>query len=44
MLSQNTVIRHVANIFAKLEVKSRAAAVAIAAERGLMAKDGKALS
>ena len=31
VLSPNTVIRHVANIFAKLEVKSRAAAVAIAA-------------
>jgi DNA-binding CsgD family transcriptional regulator len=44
VLSQNTVIRHVANIFAKLDVKSRAAAVAIAAERGLVAKDGKTLS
>ena len=44
VLSQNTVIRHVANIFAKLDAKSRAAAVAIASERGLMAKDGKALS
>ena len=36
VLSQNTVIRHVANIFAKLEVNSRAAAVAVAAERGLV--------
>ncbi len=44
VLSQNTVIRHVANIFAKLDAKSRAAAVAIASERGLMAKDGKPLS
>ena len=35
MLSENTVIRHVANIFAKLGVNSRAAAVAVAAERGL---------
>ncbi len=35
VLSENTVIRHVANIFAKLGVKSRAAAVAVAAERGL---------
>src|SRR5262245_43627253 len=43
VLSPNTVIRHVANIFAKLDVTSRAAAVAIAAERGLMAKDGKTL-
>jgi DNA-binding NarL/FixJ family response regulator len=44
VLSPNTVIRHVANIFAKLGVNSRAAAVAIASERGLMAKDGKTLS
>jgi DNA-binding NarL/FixJ family response regulator len=44
VLSPNTVIRHVANIFAKLDAGSRAAAVAIAAERGLMAKDGKTLS
>ncbi len=35
VLSENTVIRHVANIFAKLGVNSRAAAVAVAAERGL---------
>ncbi len=38
VLSQNTVIRHVANIFAKLGVNSRAAAVARAAERGLVAE------
>ena len=44
VLSPNTVIRHVANIFAKLDVGSRAAAVATAAERGLMPKDGKPLS
>jgi DNA-binding CsgD family transcriptional regulator len=44
VLSPNTVIRHVANIFAKLDAKSRAAAVAIAVERGLLAKDGKTLS
>ena len=36
VLSENTVIRHVANIFAKLAVKSRAAAVAAGAERGLL--------
>ena len=36
VLSENTVIRHVANIFAKLGVKSRAAAVAAGAERGLL--------
>jgi DNA-binding NarL/FixJ family response regulator len=36
VLSENTVIRHVANIFAKLGVNSRAAAVAVAAERGLV--------
>jgi DNA-binding CsgD family transcriptional regulator/tetratricopeptide (TPR) repeat protein len=40
VLSEHTVIRHVANIFAKLEVKSRAAAVAVAAERGLVATNG----
>ena len=44
VLSPNTVIRHVANIFAKLDARSRAAAVAIAVERGLLAKDGKTLS
>jgi ATP/maltotriose-dependent transcriptional regulator MalT len=44
VLSPNTVIRHVANIFAKLDAGNRAAAVAIATERGLMAKDGKPLS
>ena len=44
VLSPNTVIRHVANIFAKLEVTSRAAAVATASDRGLVAKDGKTLS
>ena len=44
VLSQNTVIRHVANIFAKLGVTSRAAAVAMAAEHALAAKDGKTLS
>jgi len=38
VLSPNTVIRHVANIFAKLGVNSRAAAVARAAERGLVAE------
>jgi DNA-binding NarL/FixJ family response regulator len=38
VLSENTVIRHVANIFAKLGVNSRAAAVARAAERGLVAE------
>ena len=37
VLSENTVIRHVANVFAKLGVKSRSAAVAIGAERGLLA-------
>ncbi len=36
VLSENTVIRHVANIFAKLGVNNRAAAVAVAAERGLV--------
>jgi DNA-binding CsgD family transcriptional regulator len=40
VLSPNTVIRHVANIFAKLEVGSRAAAAAFAAERGLVAERG----
>ena len=44
VLSENTVIRHVANIFAKLGVKSRAAAVATGADRGVVAKDGKTLS
>jgi DNA-binding CsgD family transcriptional regulator/tetratricopeptide (TPR) repeat protein len=38
VLSENTVIRHVANIFAKLGVNSRAAAVARAAEGGLVAE------
>jgi LuxR family maltose regulon positive regulatory protein len=36
-LSEHTVHRHVANIFAKLSVSSRAAAVAQAARRGLLA-------
>ena len=36
VLSEHTVIRHVANIFAKLGVKSRAAAAAVATERGLV--------
>ena len=41
VLSQNTVIRHVANIFAKLEVNSRAAAVAVAAEQGLVGAEAE---
>ena len=41
VLSENTVIRHVANIFAKLEVNSRAAAVAVAAERGLVGAEAE---
>jgi ATP/maltotriose-dependent transcriptional regulator MalT len=36
-LSEHTVHRHVANIFSKLSVSSRAAAVAQAARRGLLA-------
>ena len=36
VLSENTVIRHVANIFGKLDVKNRAAAATAAAERGLL--------
>jgi acetaldehyde dehydrogenase (acetylating) len=36
-LSEHTVHRHVANIFNKLSVSSRAAAVAQAARRGLLA-------
>jgi DNA-binding NarL/FixJ family response regulator len=36
-LSEHTVHRHVANIFNKLSVSSRAAAVAKAARRGLLA-------
>jgi len=36
VLSQNTVIRHVANIFSKLGVKNRAAAATAAAERNLL--------
>ncbi len=35
-LSEHTVHRHVANIFNKLSVSSRAAAVAQAARRGLL--------
>jgi ATP/maltotriose-dependent transcriptional regulator MalT len=37
VISEHTVHRHVANIFAKLGVSSRAAAVAVAAERQLLA-------
>ncbi len=37
VISEHTVHRHVANIFAKLGVSSRAAAVALAAERELLA-------
>ena len=37
IVSEHTVHRHVANIFTKLGVSSRAAAVATAAERGLLA-------
>jgi DNA-binding NarL/FixJ family response regulator len=36
VISEHTVHRHVANIFAKLGVSSRAAAVAVAAERQLL--------
>jgi ATP/maltotriose-dependent transcriptional regulator MalT len=36
ILSEHTVHRHVANIYARLGVSSRAAAVAVAAERGLL--------
>jgi DNA-binding CsgD family transcriptional regulator len=36
VISEHTVHRHVANIFAKLGVSTRAAAVAVAAERGLL--------
>jgi DNA-binding NarL/FixJ family response regulator len=36
VISQNTAIRHVANIFAKLGAGSRAQAVRLAAERGLI--------
>ena len=36
-LSEHTVHRHLANIFNKLSVSSRAAAVAQAARRGLLA-------
>jgi ATP/maltotriose-dependent transcriptional regulator MalT len=35
-LSDHTIHRHVANIFSKLSVSSRAAAVAQAARRGLL--------
>ena len=35
-LSEHTVHRHLANIFAKLSVSSRAAAVAQAAVRGIL--------
>jgi len=37
IVSEHTVHRHVANIYAKLQVSSRAAAVAVAAERELLA-------
>jgi LuxR family maltose regulon positive regulatory protein len=36
VVSEHTVHRHVANIYAKLGVSSRAAAVAAAAERDLL--------
>ena len=36
VLSEHTIHRHVANILAKLGVKSRAAAAVAAAERGLL--------
>ena len=35
-VSEHTIHRHVANIFSKLSVSSRAAAVAQAARRGLL--------
>jgi DNA-binding NarL/FixJ family response regulator len=37
-VSEHTVHRHVANIFSKLSVSSRAAAVAQAARRGILAE------
>jgi DNA-binding NarL/FixJ family response regulator len=43
VLSEHTVIRHVANIFAKLGVKSRAAAVAAAAELGGLQAPGRGM-
>ena len=36
MVSEHTVHRHLANIYARLGVSSRAAAVALAAERELL--------
>ena len=36
VVSEHTVHRHLANIFTRLDVSSRAAAVAVAAERGLL--------
>ena len=37
VVSEHTVHRHLANIYARLGVSSRAAAVALAAERDLLA-------
>ena len=37
IVSEHTVHRHLANVYAKLRVSSRAAAVAVAAERELLA-------
>jgi DNA-binding NarL/FixJ family response regulator len=37
VVSEHTVHRHVANIYQRLDVSSRAQAVAVAAERGLLA-------
>jgi DNA-binding CsgD family transcriptional regulator len=41
-LSEKTVDRHVSNIFAKIDVSSRAAATAFAYERGLVSAPGRA--
>ncbi len=42
VISENTAIRHVANIYGKLGAKNRAAAVRIAAERGLISGEDRA--
>ena len=39
-LSEHTVARHMQNVFAKLGVSSRAAAISRAIEKGLLAGDG----
>ena len=44
VLSENTVIRHVANIFAKLGVQEPGSGGRHGADRGVVAKDGKTLS